>query len=227
MVEGPAEDPPGGEPAGAGRDEPPRRGVWSSPWLWTAVVVVVLGGALVVSLVAGRPPDPSADDLSAFCPAVRAYWEDTPLLTTIDLDGTPDYTRVKADAARLRQTAPPSVATDVASVADGIDELADRLAALAARQQAQPGSVPLEEVQATIERAGRGRERASDRLSTFIQQGCGIDLAAPPPTSAPVGGPGSSAGPGPPVGPSAPTTTVVPRPGQAGPPTITTPATGR
>ncbi len=175
-------------PADRPDDEERARSRWASPWLWTLAVVVVVGGALAVSFVAASSPSPEGDDVSAFCPAARAYWQDTALLTNLDLNLPPStYDAVRSDVARLRETAPASIAPDVRVVTEGVDQLATKLQAIAARAPGDRGVEAIEEAGQAVQAAGRGRDRSVARLAEYVRSACGFDLAAPPdvPATAP------------------------------------------
>lgn len=144
----------------------------------------VVAVAVVLSVVGSSEPDPSGDDLSAFCPAVEAYWNDLPLFIEIDLSRDPaDFDRARADLARLRETAPATIRADVVAVVEGVDGLAVTLRDLAARSKVDRGFDGLEQASTALRRASAGRERSAERFVAYAKAGCGIDLQVPPTTT--------------------------------------------
>jgi hypothetical protein len=154
--------------------------------VWAVVVVGVVVAAVVVSVVGSSEPDPSGDDLSAFCPAVEAYWNDLPLFIEIDLGRDPaDYERARADLVRLRDTAPGAIRPDVVVVVEGVDGLAMALRDLSARSKEDRGFDGFEQASIALRKASAGRERAAERFVAYAKAGCNIDLQVPPTTTAP------------------------------------------
>ena len=168
----------------AAPDPDDQRSWYLSPWLWTAVIVVVVGGALALSVLGRQQPTYDGEDVQDFCSAVRTYWEEVPALATLDLNAPPDaYAKIQADVVRVRETAPSAVAPDAKQVADGVEQLTRALEEIARRKAADPAYLPLEDASRAFTNAGRGRDRAVERFNGYVLQACGIDFANPPGTT--------------------------------------------
>jgi hypothetical protein len=184
----PAESPAA---AGSAAKSPPKktatrartkRPIYRRGWFWVAVIVVEVIGALIISVVASRPPDLddlSGGDLAAFCTQVKqVHTQAAP--PSVDLTTVSKEFQAQADTYRqLEGVAPTNLRPDLATLAALTDELVATSNDIAQHKAADPtfagGIAQLDAKQADV--VARSTE-ASNHVDTVVLHACGIDLTA-------------------------------------------------
>jgi hypothetical protein len=159
----------------------PRRW-WEQPWVWGIVLVVVLGGALGVSLLVNSNPDDitPTGDTAAFCTAVRSY-EDVRDANDAKGSGAAtaaDDAALQAALGRVQQASPEEIRPTSDALAGALDQVIqvqqDNRTAGTSLAVAAAADAKLSAIDADV-------QRASIRFTNYTQKACGIDLGATPP----------------------------------------------
>lgn len=146
--------------------------------MWSGVVVLVVAGALALSVLVGtdkRDPDPEPGfDHTEFCVRVKAF----KAITAGGLDLTQDMAKVRrlADALNaVTPVAPPTVKDAVADWAAGLYDGARKLELVVAKH-GKDAPETMDEVQAVEANVGGEKEVSVDRVTNYVRKACGVDL---------------------------------------------------
>jgi hypothetical protein len=172
-------------PAGGAAPKVPRRW-WEQPWLWLGVIVVVVGGAVGVSLLVNSDPDditPSGDT-TAFCASVTSFKE---VRDTSELAGTANQnsSQLRTSLGQVQQDSPSEIRPTTDQVAAALDEVIQAQNGLQTQGSALDNTATADSALSAIDQRV---QRASVRFARYVQRACGIDInATPPPGTAPTG----------------------------------------
>lgn len=141
--------------------------------MWTAVVVVFLGGALGLSFLAQRDPDDPAPtgDTTEFCRRIGDYDRDRSLPSSEDTPAA--LGRLASDLAAAEQVAEDAIRPSVTDIRAGVEEVA----ADTATRSTDPGASAALAGVGLAERVESRTKRSFERLSRYVKKACAIDLS--------------------------------------------------
>jgi hypothetical protein len=159
---------------------PPRR--WGRGLLWLGAILVLVAGAVAVSVIVKDPDDDAmntaplaAEQYCAEAASFRSFDE-----LNLESDGAAQLRDLATTARRLASFSPPMIAADLQSVAQAFEAVATTVDELPADDPDGIATV----TQSLDDELGAVQEQA-DRVGVYLDKWCGVPATADEPSTQP------------------------------------------